>query len=96
MGRKLTWDSDILLTIKVEPLHWRRVRDVMMLIIGYPIFLFIEWCIRWYAKGEKYYKNVAEPFLIRLVLWTIGICILLVVLTVLALGIWAHYAEGVQ
>lgn len=94
MGSKFSWDSDIVMTITIDPAHWRRVRDIAMLLFGYPLYLAMHHGIRWYKKIDAYYKNVAEPFLIRLILRIIGIFVLVIVLAVLALGIWAHYMEG--
>ena len=87
----MRFPTDVRISLTIVPYQWKAfVRDVIVY-IGVPLYLILRPLAHEYRKADKYYNEVLDPLLVKILLRIIAVLIGLFTLFVIVFFIWVKF-----
>ena len=88
---KTRFPTDVRISLTIVPYRWKAfVRDVIVY-IGVPLYLILRPLAHEYRKADKYYNEVLDPLLVKILLRILVAMIGAFILLVIGFFIWVRF-----
>lgn len=87
----MRFPTDVRISLTIVPYRWKAfVRDVIVY-IGVPLYLILRPIAHEYRKADKYYNDVLDPLLVKILLRVIAVAVGIFTLFVIGFFIWVKF-----
>ena len=87
----MRFPTDVRISLTIVPYRWKAfVRDVIVY-IGVPLYLILRPLAHEYRKADKYYNEVLDPLLVKILLRVIAVAFGIVTIFVIGYFTWIMF-----
>ncbi len=88
---KIRFPTEVRISLTIVPYRWNAfVRDVIVY-IGVPLYLIFRPLSHEYRKADKYYNEVLDPLLVKILIRVLVVMIGAFILLVIGFIVWATF-----